>query len=63
MFVFVQLREASLLASKFFKDIAEIFDDQGLHAGGKCYHFPWEKFAEEKMAGEKNSSKNRFASF
>jgi len=22
-----------LLASKFFKEIAEIFDDQGLHAG------------------------------
>jgi len=49
----LQLREASLLASKFFKDIAEIFDDQG-PAGGKCYHFPWEKFAEEKMAGGKN---------
>jgi len=42
-----------LLASKFFKEIAEIFDDQGLHAGGKYYHFPWEKFAEEEMAGGK----------
>ena len=42
-----------MLASKFFKEIAEIFDDQGLHAGGKCYHFPWENLLKKKWPGEK----------
>ena len=40
-----------MLASKFFKELAEVFDDRA-HAGGKYSHFPWETLAEEKWPGE-----------
>jgi hypothetical protein len=60
------MRDAALLASKFFKELAEVFDGQGksflpqkisLPAARPKIFFPGEKNLPAKMAGEKSPGK------
>ena len=61
------MRDAALLASKFFKELAEVFDGQGKSfypqkfsspAARPKNFFPGEKNLPAKMAGEKFSGEN-----